>query len=479
MAVAFAEDSVEMPRFEIPSARSTGFGGSHIAFTDNVFSLLVNPAAIMRTRQRSVFAPSFTLLSPAKTIKLAGDIGKGSSIGSVIDNLNNPANPGKIPFGLAINEFPLSIAYVADGFGFGVWDRIFVNANLIGTTVEATVLADVIIPIGFAFKILDTGEHDVDAGVTVKIFGRGYGYKMVNTIEVFSDMDKLLDDLSAPVVMGGGFDLGFLYRWNIGLSAGLTFDDIYTHGGEIARIGSGNRKDDYYVPFSLNLGVAYDLKIANFWSGAPRLIANSGVTFAFDWRNFDLLFDTEDPYLRRNPALGIGLGLQFSFADIIQFRLGMNEMLPAFGLGFDLGAFELDFSYYGKELGLEPGQMPAAAMDLTIAIRPDAKSKNWPWTRTTLVEIISGWVEKAKQKAEASSREREETADTVSDIPAVDEPIGSGSSPSEPAESEPAALDDGPSEPAEPEPAASNDGPSQSAGQEPPDTEVPPEETLD
>jgi hypothetical protein len=405
-AVVFAEDPrEEMPRFEIPTARSSGFGGPHIAYTDNVFALLVNPAAIMRVRQRSFFAPSFTLLSPEKTLKLAGDI-SGDDFGAALKDLNNPNNPGKIPLGAGINEFPLSIAWVADGFGFGIWDRVFVNANVNDITAEATVLADLVIPVGFAFKILDTDAHDVDAGVALKFFTRGYGHKMVNIVEVIDGVDDLLSDLGAPVVMGAGFDLGFIYRWNIGFSAGITFDDIVTHGGEIARIGGGQKATDgYYVPFSLNLGVAYDLNFGTVWKTAPRFIARSGVTVAFDWHNFDLVFGGENPYLRRNPVLGIGLGLQFNVVDTFKLRLGMNEMLPAFGFGFDLGSFEIDIAYYGKELGLEPGQMSTAALDLTFAFRPGAKERHWPWTKTSLVEVIKSRAKQSSEQPVASSEQ--------------------------------------------------------------------------
>lgn len=403
-AVVFAEETrVEMPRFEIPSAQSSGFGGSHIAYTDNVSALLVNPAAIMRVRQRSFFSPSFTLFSPEKTIKLAGATADGD-FGAALEEVNNPNNPGKIPLGLGLNGFPISFAWVADGFGFGIWDRVFVNANVIGTTAEATVLADLVIPVGFAFKILDTDAHDVDAGVALKIFGRGYGHKMINAIEAVDDFASLTDDLGAPVIMGAGFDLGFLYRWNIGLSAGITFDDIVTHGGEIARVGGGEKADGYYVPFSLNLGVAYDFKIGTFWKSAPGFIANTGITAAIDWHNFDLLF-SDNPYFHRNPALGLGIGLQFNLVDIFKIRFGMNEMLPAFGFGFDLGSFEIDVAYYGKELGLEPGQMPTAALDLTFSIRPGAKERRWPWTKTSLVEIIASQGKKSNAQPVSASDE--------------------------------------------------------------------------
>jgi hypothetical protein len=399
-AAAFAEDKrTETPRLEIPSAQTSGFGGSHIAFTDNVSALLVNPAAIIRVRERSFFAPSLTLISPQKTIGLLGKM-KDGDMGSALESLDNPNNPGKIPFGMAVNGLPVTAAWVADGFGFGVWNRFAANVNVIGTNAEALVLFDLIIPVGFAFKILDTDAHDVDAGIALKLFGRGYGRKIVNIMEVIDDAGLLMDDLGAPVILGAGLDLGFIYRWDTGLSAGITLDDIFNHGGAVGYVGGNGEadKDGYYVPFSWNLGLAYDLKVGNFWKGAPGFLARTGVTFAFDWRNFDLLFETENPYLKRNPALNIGLGLQFTFADVFKLRLGMNEMLPAVGLGFDMGSFEFDISYYGREMGLEPGQMPSAALDLTIAIRPEAKARDWPWTRSSLVTVIGGMVKNYKAK---------------------------------------------------------------------------------
>ncbi|MCL2319307.1 MAG: hypothetical protein FWC45_04425, partial [Treponema sp.] len=43
----FAAD-VPMPPVTMPTAASNGFGGHHVAYTDNVFSLLVNPAAMIQ-----------------------------------------------------------------------------------------------------------------------------------------------------------------------------------------------------------------------------------------------------------------------------------------------------------------------------------------------------------------------------------------------------------------------------------------------
>jgi hypothetical protein len=391
VAAVFAENTA-MPQFAIPTARNNGMGGSHIAYTDNVYGLLVNPAAIMRVEERSFFSLSPTLFNPQSTFGLiapvtsavSGDMGALGDAADILSKRN-----GKIPLGIDIREFPLSIAWVADGFGFGVWDRVFVNPNIIGTNMEINIYADVILPVGFAFKILDTDSHDVDAGVTVKPFVRFIGYEKVSILKLMDDSDDTLDKMSVPVLMGAGFDLGFLYRWDIGLSAGLTFKDIVTRGAVIADILGNDADGSYYTPFTMNLGLAYDFKIGRFWTTAPNILANLGITAAVDWRDMINAFQQKD-YQNRNAGLDFGVGLQFSLYDMFMLRFGMNKLLPAFGLGFDYGFFEIDIAYYGKEFGLEPGQLSAVVVDLTVSIRPGAKKRDWVWTRRSLVGLITG-----------------------------------------------------------------------------------------
>jgi hypothetical protein len=393
VSLVFAE-KVAMPAFTIPTARSSGMGGTHVAYTDNVFALLVNPAAIMRVEQKSFFAQSFSMFNPESTFGILGSIidmagGDTSNMGKAADTLSK--QKGKIALGLDIREFPFSVSWVADGFGFGLWNRIFVNPNIQGTHVSVNVYADVILPGAFAFKILDTDNHAVDAGITLKPFVRGIATERINIMDMMDGDVDILDTMSVPLVIGAGFDIGFLYRWDLGLSAGLTFDDIATYGGAVTDFIQDNNSNTYYVPFSMNLGVAYDFKLGKFWENLPGFFANTEIAFAFDWHNVTNVFQQKD-YTKRNASLDIAMGLQFKVLDMIMVRFGMNEMLPAFGFGFDFGPIELDLAYYGRELGLEPGQLSAAAVEFTFAIRPDAKKREWPWTRGSLVGLIQNMV---------------------------------------------------------------------------------------
>jgi len=378
----FAGD-VEMLPLSMPTAASDGFGGPHIGYTDNVFSLLVNPAAMIRVQQRSFFTLAPTVYNPQSTVDLANSLGglaqgDTSALGNAASTLSK--QKGKIVLGAELREFPLSFAWVANGFGFGLWNRSYTNLNIVGTNVEANVYEDVMLPIGFAFKILNTDRHSIDAGITLKPFARVMATDQEEIINLISDSTDFTDTINAPIIAGGSFDVGFLYRWAGGFSAGFTFNDIYSRGVVVGNLNDKyTDNNSYYFPFTMNLGVSYEFKLFNFM----------GFALAADWRDIRNAFNQDD-YLRRNYQLDFGVGLQLSLFDVLRLRVGMNEMLPSCGVGLDLGPCKIDLAYYGREFGREPGQLSAAAVDLSISIRPGAQKRDWPWARRSVVGLFTG-----------------------------------------------------------------------------------------
>ena len=375
----FAE-KMEMPALAIPTAASNGFGGTHVAYTDNVFALLVNPAAMMRVQQRSFFTLAPSVFNPQSTYDLVkpivdmaqGDIG---ALGNAADVLSQKSE--KIALGGELREFPLSFAWVANGFGFGLWNRVFVNANIRGLNIEANVYSDVMLPVGFAFKILSLDHHSLDAGITLKPFARIKTQDQESITSLIGSTSDFIDRLSVPLIVGGGVDAGLLYRWRNFFRLGVTFDDIYTRGMVVHNF-VGEDKNNYYIPFTMNAGMAFDYKLAFL-----------GFTLAADWRDLRNAFNQDD-YTRRNTFLDIGVGFQLSFFDIIRLRVGVSDMLPSCGVGFDLGPCKIDLAYYGKEFGNEPGQLSAAVAEVSISIRPGAQKRDWPWTRRSVVGLFTG-----------------------------------------------------------------------------------------
>jgi hypothetical protein len=378
-AFAFGED---MAPLTIGSTRNAGRGGPHVAYTDDVHALFVNPAALQKANQRSFFELSPAFIGPLFDIfdiVNAGDPGK--ALGEFASE-----QKGRIPLGLDLRG-PLSIAYTANGLGFGIWNRVLMDTRIRGIDIEATVLADVILNYGMSFRLLDLSYHQVDAGFVVKPFLRGMAYKEMSGLDLIDDSGILLEDFSAPIIIGAGFDLGFMYRFYDDLAFGLTIADVFAGGGVVAAV-AGTKPDTFYrVPMSLNLGLAYTLKLGKVWKGAPSLLQSSYAAFMFDWRNLTEAFQSDD-YTKRNSILNLGLGLEFGFFDFLKIRMGLNEMLPAFGIGLEPGPFQFNFAVYGKELGNEPGRFSTYVYDFSIAIRPGSKKRQWPWTRRALGNYV-------------------------------------------------------------------------------------------
>jgi len=404
----FAEKTV-MPPITMPTVASNGFGGHHLAYTDNIFALLVNPAAIMRVQQKSFFTLAPSVFNPQSTLELSrslADLASGdtSALGNAADTLSK--QKGKIALGFELREFPFSFAWVANGFGFGLWNRTFVNANIQGTYLEAHIYSDVMLPIGFAFKIFSLEGHTVDTGLTLKPFARIRAREKEKITALIGDSSDFSDRITLPLIMGGGLDIGLLYRWDIGFQAGLTFSDILTRGKVVQNFMDTKDENSYYVPFTMNAGLAYEFRIGRYWENAPSFFKNIGFALAFDWRDLGNAFNQDDYLNNRNYKLDLGFGFQVFFWDVIKVRIGMNEMLPAFGLGFDLGPVKIDAAYYGREFGYEPGQLSAAVVEFSLSVRPGAKKRSWPWTRRSLIGLITGI-----ETIRSDEQELEESAD--------------------------------------------------------------------
>jgi hypothetical protein len=373
LSVSFAED---MAPLTVSSTRSLGMGGTHVAYTDDVYALFVNPAALQRANQGSGFEFSPAFVGPIfDLIDMAVSAGDDLT-GSLGDFAKDTG--GKIPMVIDVRG-PLSIGYTANGLGFGLWNRIHEEASVIGTNINASVLTDVILNYGMSFRILSMGNHEVDAGFVVKPFLRVKAGMEVTALDAIGGgLDNILDEFNIPLIAGGGFDLGFMYRFHEDLSVGMTIDDVYTGGSKVATLyGNDDGVSSYQVPATLNLGAAYTLSPLSWL----------GLAFMLDYRDFTNLFLADD-YTKRNPILNLAVGGEISVLRFLKLRFGLNEMLPTAGVGLVARAFQFNAAIYGRELSNEPGGFSTYGVDLSIAIRPETKKKNWPWSRPILNTIL-------------------------------------------------------------------------------------------
>ena len=403
----FAADPIEVRPFTMSGARERGMGGPHVAFTDNVFSLFVNPAALHESNEKSFFELGLGLHGPVLELVDIMNKAQGAGDQELVNQIGAFAKKsgGKIPLGAEV-RFPLSIGYTANGLGWGVWNKVWLDTKIIGTDIEADAAVDFVLNFGMSFNIFTfegLGSHFLDTGFVVKALARGgaigFDENLLNVMDP-NMMDTFVDDINFPLLLGGGLDLGLTYRWKKFIPgntfiAAITFDDLPTLLS--ARPLAGKDKcEKYVISPTVNIGAAYTFDLTAF-APVPLEFA-----FAIDYHDISRWF-TPDDFTKRNPVLNLSMGLEITAFKIASLRFGMNEMLPAFGVGVNLKGFKVEGALYGKELGIEPGQLPAYAFDLSISVRPNSQKRVWPWTKTSIVDAVGSLVGGKKQAEEPAA----------------------------------------------------------------------------
>ena len=379
-----------MPRFSMPSARTNGMGGSHIAFTDNIYSMIVNPGAMMRTNERSFINIAPALYSPGQMAGLFGPLmGMGSSnFNDVLKDFLTPIaqQDGRMAVGLEMQAMPLiSFASVRSGFGIGFWQRMTFDVRFNGLNSYADFLLDVMVPLGFGFSILSNNNHVIDAGITIMPFARTFSYfGPKNALDIVEDASSLFSDLEAPMIIGGTVSAGLIYRLGDGFSAGLTFNDFLSFGRELYmlsdnRLNPGNTTT-YYVPFTMDLGVAYNFRFNHIFN----------LALAASWHNIINVFRQNDYLNSRNFILDFSAGAELRIFNMVNIRMGIREMLPALGLGLEFGPFKIDASWYGRELGIEPGDFPISIAEIAISIRTQPSPTSRFYNRRSVIGLFGG-----------------------------------------------------------------------------------------
>lgn len=387
----FAED-IEMLPVVIPTARNNGMGGDHVAYTDNVYALLVNPAAILQVRQNGMGAFSASLIDPVKTFNTLTSLGDmiwgvfNGDMGAFAKLLEIYTKKGGKPLGFDLREFPLSFAWVSNGLGVGIWNRIFIDQTAVGSQTQHNLYCDVVLPISVAFPIVGTDSHSLDIGITLKPFARIIVQGELDEPTLTSDdLDPAsFDTHSIPLIAGTGIDAGLLYRWDKGFSAGFTVNDIITRGRTINTL-RGDSDNDYHIPMTMNLGVAYELKIGTFFPTVPDFLGNTGITVAADWRDILAVFWQDNTFKYQNIWQKINAGIEVTLLDMIMVRCGISNLQFVAGAGINIASFQIDASYSTKEFRNKSEHFTAPVLELTFCYRPRAKESNWFWAQNPLI----------------------------------------------------------------------------------------------
>jgi hypothetical protein len=346
--------------FVIPSARFAGLGGNHVAIGDSFHALFSNPAAFIGMEKQfsaaeltiSTYGPFFEIIDQARSASGPLDLTeviKSSGTGVGFDMAG-----------------PISLGWVGNGWGFGIFNRIRTDAVRDGSSIYPDAAGEIFAIGGYSFRIINKDDHFLDAGFLAKVFYRGVAQLKVPISDALSMMGNPNGNFST--YLGGGLDLGLKYTFRDNLVLSLVCFDVYSpvfvtdYGPftDFSEMFNSSSKDTSYgtVKRRLDLGIKYSIRS----SFLDRFI--SDLTIMADYRDILDLFS-----MTRSPLLNFGIGVELKMLNVLSFRLGFNDMLPAFGIGLDLSFMTVDFAINGKELGSSRGENPTYCLNLSFLFR--------------------------------------------------------------------------------------------------------------
>ncbi|MFP3090622.1 hypothetical protein LQZ21_09885 [Treponema sp. TIM-1] len=356
----------EISPFFIPSTRNLALGGPHVAYTEDINSLFINPAVFGTVKQLSAAELSLGIYGDSLGLMdIMKNINDANKLADTFSHFITRSN-GNIPLGFDLRG-PIAIGSIKNGWGWGVFDRFYGGTQVTGKSIRAWSKADFMFNLGYSMRVMDVGVHTIDVGIVAKLFNRlEINSGQIPLTELLFNDNALMAGFNfAPFTVGTGMDMGLQYRLIDNFTVGLTVNDLFslayvTFQDLNLYSHSDSPPAGYfgYVEPTVNLGVSY------------KIFDNPLLSWAVmaDYRDFAGLFWQQD-YTVRNGWLNLSLGTELTLFKRLALRAGMNDMLPSVGVGFDLVIFKLDAAFYGKELSNEPGGLSTYAMDLGLLFR--------------------------------------------------------------------------------------------------------------
>lgn len=362
-ASAWAADLDIDPFIGFQDSRDNALGGSHAALVNSFSSILSNPAALVATKP-AFSAGRLDLALAGPIFDIASLLVSGES--DIMSGIAGLLGEGNF-YASADLSGPLSLGYMGDGLGFGIFQRShFVLDAASLYSVDLGIAEDVLIVGGYGFRIKIGKSSALDLGILAKGYVRGelgFSGGLLELTPMLSDYTLLLDE-PFYLTTGIGIDAGLRWNWKERIALGLVYRDAYSPallttyenvesfiaGGATSTTESGRIDPD------LKFGLAFTPSL-----GRLGRIFDS-LTIALD---YDDILDLLAP-LPRNAILNVDLGIEMRVLDILSLRIGIREALLQAGVDFDLDFAHVSVSAWGDELGSEPGQRPVYNLLLGI-----------------------------------------------------------------------------------------------------------------
>jgi hypothetical protein len=346
-----AWDSAFFDLFKIPySTEAAALGGVHAAYADGLDALFSNPALFRSVGPELSFAQA-TLSIYDSALMIVDEVLSG-----------DPSVGGNILRRAGINLMgPLSVGYVGNGLGFGLFTDTTVRYWTWGPYPFgiSAVYQNLVLISGYAFRI-PFRESALDIGFSIPVFITTLSNTTADVRGLLASQITLTDFLTyQPMTLakGASIEAGILYSvgdvFALGImarnlayvarSSYLTMQGFFSGEQAVSNM-------DIPLPMEVTVGIKVSPPINRVLHSVDRL------TIMVDYNNiFD--FITYEPGAT-NPLLHIGIGLEVQMLDILQLRAGFYQLLPAGGVSIDLTIFKLNLAVFGRELTREPWGYP-------------------------------------------------------------------------------------------------------------------------
>ena len=355
--VSYSVSAVDFFAPTVVDVRSSGMGKSYLCDFDQPFVMLNNPSGMMFSGKQ-VFLPTlaFDLGLPPKAPRMLFDMVKSNGNTNIVNTLVELLKGSNGIYMDGDIMLPLTFSVVANNWGIGLYNNVFVRADLPSvSSMTATAGGDLFLVGGFSCPIIDEGIQKVSLGINAELLGR-FGIYHQGSVTGLTSID--FSTLPAFMTLGMGFDIGATYNvWDI-LSISAVWKDLYLGMDKnLGSISSMSFSDNgewkkFLQSGDLTLGLGVQVP-----TGVLEKVLTSFAVYV-DYANITKLFNREKAIFLPHPLLDLSVGMEAILFKTIALRFGMTGPYLAGGLGIDLGPFHMSMSLYGKEKGLDPGSSP-------------------------------------------------------------------------------------------------------------------------
>jgi len=352
---------VEENDFDYAGIRNLGMGGAFIGFPADYNAPLTNPAGMSFLPERYFYILD-TRIGVNDDIKyfvdaalsLKDDLGE-SMTSDQMTKIADIVTEGITKKPQIFATMPLNIGITAKSWAIGITNRENVAVRLFGLApvynIDVNFRADVLAFAAISHKF----TPKLSVGLTGKYLVRTKIAETYNLLELAGgDFTPKLD-----LGFGIGADAGVFYNVFDSLSVGVTVKNFISSISwkqmTLDETGTSIPLDSTKLPMNIGAGIAFkpDIKI-------PLKIFKNPI-FVLD---MDDITNTDKNIFKK-----IHAGFSLDALWLFNIRGGINQGWTTFGVGVDLFFLQLEYAYYGQELGVLPGQIPEYKHMASLAVR--------------------------------------------------------------------------------------------------------------